>query len=254
MISVMLRRYDVDASLTDEVSPTYGGRMHGDADLAAPARLMGDPARAAMLLALLDGRALPAGDLAAIAGVKPSTASAHLAQLVDGGLVTDRRLGRHRYFALAGPEVANAVEALQLLAPRRDVTSYIQSATAARLAEARSCYDHLAGRVALQLADALVAEGSIAPLAAGEPGRVLDTSGALARRFDLEAARSPDATTRRPAVRGCLDWTERRPHIAGRLGAHLLESLLAEGWVARVHGDRSLRISDAGRAAFAALG
>jgi DNA-binding transcriptional ArsR family regulator len=228
--------------------------MHGDADLAAPARLMGEPARAAMLVALLDGRALPASDLAAIAGVKPSTASAHLAQLVDGGLVTDRRLGRHRYFELAGPEVANAVEALQLLAPRRDVTSYSQSATAARLAEARSCYDHLAGRVALQLADALVAEGSIAPLAAGEPGRILDTSGALARRFDLEAAQATDAPTRRPAVRGCLDWTERRPHIAGRLGAHLLESLLAEGWVARVPGDRSLRVSDAGRAAFAALG
>lgn len=227
--------------------------MHGDADLATPARLMGEPARAAMLVALLDGRELPASDLAAIAGVGPPTASAHLAQLVDGGLVTGRRLGRHRYFALAGPEVANAVEALQLLAPRRTVTSYAQSATAARLAEARSCYDHLAGRVALQLADALVAEGSLAPLTAGEPGRILDTSGELARRFDLEGAQSADSPTRRPAVRGCLDWTERRPHIAGRLGAQLLEALLEEGWVARVPGDRSLRISEAGRVAFAAL-
>lgn len=214
---------------------------------------MGEPARAAMLVALLDGRELPATDLATIAGVRPSTASAHLAQLVEGGLVTDRRLGRHRYFALAGPEVANAVEALQLLAPRREVTSYAQSATAARLAEARSCYDHLAGRVALLLADALVAEGSLAPLAAGETGRILDTSGVLARRFDLEAARTADAASRRPAVRGCLDWTERRPHIAGRLGAHLLEALLEEGSIARVPGERSLRISESGRAAFAAF-
>ncbi|MCD2441893.1 helix-turn-helix domain-containing protein [Agromyces sp. SYSU K20354] len=226
--------------------------MHGDADLAAPARLMGEPARAAMLVALLDGRALPASDLAAIAGVKPPTASAHLAQLVDGGLVTDRRIGRHRYFALAGPEVASAVEALQRIAPRREVASYAQSATAARLAEARSCYDHLAGRISLQLADALVAEGALAPLVAGEPGRILAADGALARRLGLEQATTP-VPSRRPAVRGCLDWTERRPHIAGRLGAHLLDRLLAEGWVARVPGDRSLRISEAGRAAFASF-
>ncbi|HET6673473.1 MAG TPA: helix-turn-helix domain-containing protein [Agromyces sp.] len=226
--------------------------MHGDADLATPARLMGEPARAAMLVALLDGRSLPASDLAAIAGVKPPTASAHLAKLVDGGLVTDRRLGRHHYFALAGPAVANAVEALQLLAPRRPVSSYAQSTTAARLAEARSCYDHLAGRVALQLADALVAEGTLAPLEAGAPGRILDTSGTLAQRLGVDEA-GPDAASRRPVVRGCLDWTERRPHIAGRLGAHLLDRLLENGWVVRVPGDRSLRISEAGRAAFAAL-
>lgn len=224
--------------------------MHGDADVAAPARLMGEPARAAMLVALLDGRALPASELAAIAGVKAPAASAHLARLVDGGLVTDRRLGRHRYFTLAGPEVADAVEALQRIAPRRPVSSYRQSATAERLAEARSCYDHLAGRVALRLADGLVAEGSLAPLAAGETGRILESDGPLAATLRLSDV-LPEG--RRPAVRGCLDWTERRPHIAGRLGAHLLDTLLAEGWVSRVHGDRSLRVTDAGRAALAGL-
>ena len=218
--------------------------MSGDADLATPARLMGEPARAAMLVALLDGRSLPASELAAIARVKAPTASAHLAQLVEGGLVTDRRLGRHRYFTLAGPDVADAVEALQRLAPRQEVQSYRQSVTAERLAEARSCYDHLAGRVALRLADALVAEGAIAPLAAGEPGRILDVDGALASQLDLAAVALEG---RRPAVRGCLDWTERRPHIAGRLGAHLLETLLTAGWVARVPGDRSLRVTEAGR-------
>ena len=173
--------------------------MHGDADLATPARLMGEPARAAMLVALLDGRSLPATELAAIAGVKPPTASAHLAQLVDGGLVVDRRLGRHRYFALAGPDVADAVEALQRIAPRRPVSSYRQSATAERLAEARSCYDHLAGRLALRLADALVAEGAIAPLEAGANGRILPgaaDAGPLAARL-----RVGEVGPRRPAPR-----------------------------------------------------
>jgi hypothetical protein len=144
------------------------------------------------------------------------------------------------------------VEALQLIAPRRPVTSYSQSATAARLAEARSCYDHLAGRVALQLADALIAEGALAPLEAGAPGGILDTAGPLAQRLGLDDA-MPDTSSRRPVVRGCLDWTERRPHIAGRLGAHLLGRLLDDGWVSRVPGDRSLRITESGRAAFAAL-
>ena len=226
--------------------------MHGDADLATPARLMGEPARAAMLVALLDGRSLPASELAAIAGVKGPTASAHLAQLVEGGLVTDRRIGRHRYFTLARAEVADAVEALQRIAPRRPVTSYRQSATAERLAEARSCYDHLAGKVALRLADALVAERVISPLQPGEPGRLGRLDGELAERLRLGEVAADDG--RRPVVRGCLDWTERRPHIAGRLGAHLLGTLIAEGWVARMPGDRSLRVTDVGREAFAALG
>ena len=186
--------------------------------------------------------------------MKPPTASAHLAQLVDGGLVVDRRLGRHRYFALAGPEVADAVEALQRIAPRRPVSSYRQSATAERLAEARSCYDHLAGRLALRLADALVAEGAIAPLEAGANGRILPgaaDAGPLAARLRVGEV---DPGGRRPAVRGCLDWTERRPHVAGRLGAHLLHAVLDEGWVSRVPGDRSLRVTESGRAALAALG
>lgn len=226
--------------------------MNGDADLATPARLMGEPARAAMLIAMLDGRSLPASELAAVAGVAAPTASAHLARLVEGGLVTGRRIGRHRYFAIAGPEVADAVEALQRIAPRTPVTSYRQSAVATRLAEARSCYDHLAGRVALRLADALVAEGAITALEAGEPGRLQRVDGELGHRLRL--AQVDAAPGRRPAVRGCLDWTERRPHIAGRLGAHLLDTLLVEGWVSRVRGDRSLRVTDAGRAALATIG
>ena len=236
--------------MVDEPSWSYPELVHGDAELAAPARLMAEPARAAMLVALLDGRSLPASELAAIAGVKAPTASAHLARLVEGGLVTDRRLGRHRYFTLAGPDVAEAVEALQRIAPREAVSSYRQSTTAQRLAEARSCYDHLAGATALRLADALVAEGTLTPLEPGKPGRILDADGELAVTLRVQAV---PVEGRRPAVRGCLDWTERRPHIAGRLGAHLLDTMLAEGWMSRVPGDRSLRITPAGRDALAAL-
>ncbi len=236
--------------MSGEPCPPYRWGMHGDADLAEPARLMGEPARAAMLVALLDGRSLPASELAAIAGVAPPTASSHLSQLLAGGLVTDRKLGRHRYFALSGPDVANAVEALQQIAPRRTVTSYAQATAGERLALARSCYDHFAGRLALDLADALVADGALAQLVAGEPGRLLDAGTPLAVRFRLAEL---DGASRRPAVRGCLDWTERRPHIAGRLGMHLLEQLLAEGWVVRRSGDRSLRVTEAGDRVFAAL-
>ncbi|MFB6608775.1 ArsR/SmtB family transcription factor [Agromyces sp. NPDC056379] len=227
--------------------------MHGDADLAEPARLMGEPARAAMLVALLDGRSLPASELASVAGVSASTASTHLAQLLAGGLVTHRKLGRHRYFTLAGADVANAVEALQLIAPRRTVSSYAQSASAERLALARSCYDHFAGRLALDLADALVREGAIAPLVAGEPGGVLDPGAPLARRLGIAEGVGVIGSSRRPALRGCLDWTERRPHVAGRLGAHLLERMIAEGWVERRRGDRSLRVTENGSREFAAL-
>ncbi|GAA1966419.1 ArsR/SmtB family transcription factor [Agromyces allii] len=224
--------------------------MNGDADLSYPARLMGEPARAAMLVALLDGGARPASELAAIAGVRPPTASAHLAQLVEGGLLVDRRLGRHRYFALADASVADAVEAVQRIAPRQRVTSLRQSSTALRLAELRSCYDHLAGRVALVIADALVEEGSVAPLVAGRVGEITG-SGPVAQRLGL---RPEPASGRRPAVRGCLDWTERRPHVAGALGAEIRRVFLDRGWATALPHDRSLKLTDAGRDVLAGLG
>ncbi|ACQ80277.1 transcriptional regulator, ArsR family [Beutenbergia cavernae DSM 12333] len=220
--------------------------MDGDAELAEPARLMGEPARAAMLTALSGGRALPASDLARAARVTPATASSHLARLLAGGLVVAHRQGRHRYFALASPDVARAVEALQAIAPRRPIGSYRESRAAARLAEARSCYDHLAGRLALDIADALVAEGSLAPLVAGGVGTLHGVRGPVAARLRLGDA---EPGSRRSLVRGCLDWTERRPHLAGALGAHVLELLLTEGAVTRVDGDRSLRV-DATRLAW----
>ncbi|SFR79281.1 transcriptional regulator, ArsR family [Agromyces sp. CF514] len=196
-----------------------------------------------MLVALLDGGSRPAGELAAIAGVGAPTASAHLAQLVEGGLLVDRRIGRHRYFSLADADVADAVEALQRISPRQRIRSLRQSTTALRLAELRSCYDHLAGRVALVLADALVDEGSVAPLVAGRVGEMTG-EGPVARRLGLRAA-AP--TGRRPAVRGCLDWTERRPHVAGAIGAQVRERFLEQGWATAMAHDRSLKLTDAGR-------
>ena len=246
---VMVPPYDRDGSPPIELCPTYRGGMHGDADLATPARLMGEPARAAMLLALLDGGSLPASDLAAIARVKPSTASAHLAQLVDGGLVTGRRFGRHHYFSLAGPEVANAVEALQLLAPRREVTSYAQSKRPRRGSRRRARATTTSRAASRSTSPMRSSPRARSPRSSpGAPSDVLDVHGPLATRLGI--ARRSTITTRRPAVRGCLDWTERRPHIAGRLGAHLLHRLIDEGWVTRVvPGDRSLRISAEGRRA-----
>ncbi|GAA3600180.1 winged helix-turn-helix domain-containing protein [Klugiella xanthotipulae] len=225
--------------------------MQGDTQIGIPARLMAEPARAAMLTALVGGRSLPAGELATIARVSPSTASNHLSQLVAGGMLTVRTLGRHRYFELATAEIAAAIEALQAIAPREPVSGYTQSRTALRLGHARTCYDHIAGAVALQLADALVATGTIAPLVAASEGTLLDLSTPVAELLGLGTF---EPRGRRPAVRGCLDWTERRPHLAGRLGRHLLAAFLDRGWATQTVGDRALRITDAGRSILDTLG
>src|SRR5580693_9117066 len=147
-----------------------------EADIAPAAALMADHARATMLLALLDGRPLAASELARLAAVSPPTASAHLAKLLDGGLVTVVRQGRHRYYRLAGHEVAEAIEALSRLGPPAQVRSLRESRRAAALAEARTCYDHLAGRAGVELLDALLREGLLA-----EPGRQTGRAGARTR-------------------------------------------------------------------------
>ena len=198
-------------------------------DVAPVAALLADSARAAMLTALLDGRALAAGELARLAGVSAATASAHLARLLSGGLVTVVSQGRHRYYRLAGHEVAAALEALALLGARRPVRSLRQSRRAQALSEARTCYDHLAGRAGVALLDALIDCGA---LSAGE--RIADLAvtaqGAAALTefgVDIPVLRR---SRRRLAV-SCLDWTERRPHLGGALGAAITARLLALGWI-----------------------
>jgi DNA-binding transcriptional ArsR family regulator len=204
--------------------------VQADRDLAPVAVLLGDRARVAMLAALADGRALPAGELARRAGVRPATATAHLRRLVDGGLIRVRVQGRHRYHELASPQVATALEALAQLAPAAPVRSLRQHSTATALAEARTCYDHLAGRRGVELRDQLLAAGALRLLdhrdhaltSAGES--LVDALG-----LDLDAMRA----SRRVFARSCLDWTQRRPHLAGVLPAALTQRFLADGWLIR---------------------
>ncbi len=231
------------------------GVVAGDADIAPVAALMGEPARAAVLMALLDGRALAASTLAAEAGVAASTLSAHLARLVDGGLVSVEASGRNRYFRITRPEVADTLEALARLAPTRQVRSLRQGTHAEAIRHARTCYDHLAGRLGVAVCDALVAAkvlgveedpgGRPDPvLGAGRSRRYVLTKSGRARLAELGV--DVEATGRRPLTRYCLDWSEQRPHLAGALGASLLARFVELGWVTR--GERRVvKVTDAGR-------
>jgi DNA-binding transcriptional ArsR family regulator len=230
--------------------------MAGDADVAAVAALIGEPARAAVLMALADGRALAATTLAGEAGVAPSTVSGHLARLVDGGLVRVEASGRHRYFRLAGPQVAEAVEALARLAPPQPIRSLRQATHAEALRRGRTCYDHLAGRLGVAVTHALVNGGLVTVEAdpEGDPDPVLGAG--RAQRYQLtEAGRDHlsglgvvlNHPGRRPLVRYCIDWSEQQPHLGGRLGAALLDMLIDRRWLRR--GDRRVvHLTDAGRA------
>jgi len=213
-----------------------------DPPIATVAALIGEPARAAILCALLGGDERSAGELAMQAGVAANAASAHLAKLVDGSLLTCRTVGRQRLFRLAGPNVARAVEALAAVAPPAKIVTLSQWRVAGDLRTARSCYDHLAGQLGVAVTEALVARGAIAlddceyRVTAG--GNVFFAELGI----DVEAARS----ARRHFARTCLDWSERRPHLAGALGAALRTEFLRRDWVARNSGSRALRITAAG--------
>jgi DNA-binding transcriptional ArsR family regulator len=212
-------------------------------ELADIAALLADRTRARILEELLGGPALPAGALAARVGVAPSTVSGHLAKLEAAGLVRVHARGRRREAELARPEVAEALEALARLAgPSRPVGLRAVNGHAA-LREARSCYDHLAGRVGVALADSLLARGALmardGAFEVGDASHFADTYG-----IDLAAL-----PRRRALVRACPDWTERRPHVAGALGAALLDVALGRGWVSRRVDGRGLNVTAAGRVA-----
>lgn len=214
--------------------------MHGDADVSAVAAVIGNPARGRMLSALLGGRALPATELARAARVSPSTASVHLARLTDAGLVRVERHGRHRYHRLAGDEVAEAVEALAALAPPRPVRSLREDTVAGAERAARSCYDHLAGALGVALADRLCDVGALDRASLS----LLDDR--AFRALGVDVASLPAG--RRPVTRLCLDWSERRPHLSGALGAAVLDSLLAAGWLTRRPQGRAVAVTALGRA------
>ncbi|MDA8072884.1 MAG: helix-turn-helix transcriptional regulator [Actinomycetota bacterium] len=232
--------------------------MDGDVDVAGVAALVGEPARARVLVALAGGRALAASTLAAEAGVAASTVSGHLARLVDGGLLCVEVSGRHRYYRLSRPEVAHVLEALAALAPARPVRSFSQATHGIAIRRARTCYDHLAGSLGVALFDALVAEGLLLAepgdggadpvLGAGRALQLTLTNLGRERLGTLGVALDP--ATRRPQLAYCVDWSEQRPHLAGHLGAALLARLVDLGWVVR-RPRRVVTLTDAGRAGLA---
>jgi DNA-binding transcriptional ArsR family regulator len=213
-----------------------------DADIAAPASLMGNATRATFLMALSQGQSLPANELARRARVTPSTASIQLAKLVEGGLLTVERNGRHRYYRLEDPNVATAIESLAVIAPRRPASSLEQVRVGSELQAARTCYDHLAGALGVALLDALRRQRLLT--AELEP-----TRRGIKRFAQLGIDVDELAERRRPVAKGCLDWTERRRHLAGSLGAALATRCFELGWIERLPSSRAVLLTDAGRSA-----
>jgi DNA-binding transcriptional ArsR family regulator len=215
-------------------------------NIARIASLMGDPARANMLAALSDGRALTAGELAAEAGVTKQTASSHLSRLGGGGLIIVEAQGRHRYFRLAGEEVSHAIEALMGVANTRDRPRTRTGPRDPALRHARVCYNHLAGEMGVALFNRL---GKRRWLALEEDDIGVTPSGKRAfAEFGVDVDRL--TTLRRPMCRICVDWSERRHHLAGSLGEALLTRFTDLKWARRDKGSRLVRFTPAGEQAF----
>lgn len=215
-----------------------------DARLDVPARLLGHPTRAALITELMGGESLPSGCLAVRVGVAASTASTHLARLAAHQFVEVDQHGRHRLYRLASPEVADAVEVLQALAPEGEVRSLRGHHRSQRLREARSCYDHLAGRLALHLLDRWDRLGWVRRDAAGAVTELTSAGADGLAQLGVAVPANPT----RPLVRSCLDWSERRYHLSGALGAAILRGCLDQGYLTRPHDDRSLTMTDLGAA------
>ena len=208
--------------------------------LAEIGALLAEPARAAMLLALIDGTARPAGELARAAGVGAATGSAHLKRLLEGGLLAVQEQGRHRYYRLADDDVAALIETLA--APRGRPVLPDPTGGDRPLRMARTCYRHLAGRLGVGLCDALLQQGYL--LAASKGMRLQDNGAQALVQAGLDAARVQALLPL--AGRSCLDWTERRLHLGGPLGVSLTDALLDAGWLRRRAGSRALQPSDDG--------
>lgn len=223
--------------------------------VAKIAALIGDPARANILKALMDGRARTAKELAQIAGVSPQTTSGHLAKLSDGGLLSLAKQGRHRYFHLANSQVAAAIESLMALAGERILPKHHHhTRVAGALRAARTCYDHIAGKLGVCLFDQLVARGCILPASEDGGGEAEDFVVTKAGR-QLFTALQIDvdelANGKRRFARACLDWSERSPHLAGSLGAALAERCFDLGWLQRRRDSRAVTLTPAGQAGLA---
>jgi DNA-binding transcriptional ArsR family regulator len=239
----------------------------GDLDVAGVAALFAEPTRARILMALADGPSLPASVLAAEAGVTPQAASTQLARLQAAGLLAAEQSGRHRYYRLASAHVAAVLEALAQLAPMQPIRSLRHSTRAAALRTARTCYDHLAGRLGVQITQALIDAGALSPTdgipdTRRRPGDEL-SSQVSEHPYTLGPAASDvfaglgvpadrlsgNGASGRALLRFCLDWSEQRHHLAGRLGADLLAAFLAAGWISRTPQRRAVRLTPTGQQA-----
>ena len=210
------------------------------------AALVGNPARANILMALIDGRALTATELAYIAGVSPQTTSEHLARLRDAKLLSLTKQGRHSYFRLGSPEVALMIEGIMVVAadgPRRYRPRWNGDE---QLRTARTCYDHIAGRLGVALADAMTRRKHI--VLTDDGGMVTRAGEKYLSDFGIALAAAREG--RRTFCRPCIDWSERRPHLAGALGVALAERCFDLGWIARIRDSRALKITPKGVAAF----
>jgi DNA-binding transcriptional ArsR family regulator len=223
--------------------------MSSEPNLAWIASVVGDPARLSILLALMDGRARTAKELAFLARVAAPTASGHLAKLLDGRLVAVEPQGRHRYYRIASQLVAEMVEAMSVVAGEPCRADPRLNRVDPALAAARTCYNHLAGRLGVAIADALQRRGDI--VAADGVGEITEQGRAFFKSLGIDARGS--GSRGRVVCKPCLDWTERRHHLAGTLGAALCEHCLTSGWLQRSRDSRALTITADGRAAFASL-
>ena len=219
---------------------------HDDEAVSRIAAAIGEPARARMLYCLMDGRARTSTELAIVAEVAPSTASAHLARLKEERLVKALTQGKHRYYSLDGPDVARALEGLSVLAGGRRLS--FAPSTPPALRAARTCYDHMGGTLAVALHDGLLAKGWLVEEAGGE-GVTYQATGEGARALqELGVDVAASQGVRRRFAFGCLDWSERRPHVGGALGAALLGVALKRKWVLRELDSRALEITPHGQA------
>jgi DNA-binding transcriptional ArsR family regulator len=216
---------------------------------AEVAALSGDPARASMLHALMDGRALTASELARAAGIAPQSASSHLARMTAAGLLAVEKQGRHRYHRLATPSVARMMESIMQVAAdlepdRRRITVGPRDAA---LRKARTCYDHFAGQLGVALADALVEQGRVE--LTGDGGILTPAGVAFLGEIGIDTSPMLARGTKRSGrvlCRPCLDWSERRPHLAGLVGATLCTHSMDQGWTRRIPGTRAVDVTPKG--------
>jgi DNA-binding transcriptional ArsR family regulator len=227
--------------------------MSNVANFAEVAALAGDLARGEMLRALMDGRALTASELAHVAGITPQTASAHLTRMATAGLLNVEKQGRHRYHRLASPAVAQMIESIMQVAsgPCATRPPLVVGPKDAALRRARTCYDHLAGRLGVALADTLVGGGYVE--LASDGGLVTDSGVAFFGGIGIDVDALVTNSGKRSArilCRPCLDWSERRPHIAGKIGAAICAHGFAAGWIRRIPGTRAIMITPKGERVF----